>query len=529
MDRQHSASSTSPTDPEQAARQDYDVIVVGGGSAGCVLAARLTQDAGVRVLLLEAGAATADLPEFVAHPPAWPTLGETSANWGDLTVAQHSGSPLHGPGPRVMLPRGKGLGGSSAINAMVFARGHRTGYDSWGDHGAKGWTFDDLLPYFQRTETAVGGAPGRGTGGPLTVAPTAEPNEVLLACLDGAIETGQRRAHDISGGLEEGFAPVDLNIVDGRRQSAADAYLTPVLGRPNLDVVTGATAHRLLFDGQRCTGVEYGVDGRVVTVRAAHEVVLTAGTIGSAHLLLRSGIGPERELREAGVELFHALPGVGRNLHDHPLVNLVLRARRTVPAPRGNHGEIIGLLRSTPELDGPDLQILFADLPFPNPVAPVDNGFSIGVSPLRPYSRGTLRITSADPYAPPVLDPGYFTDERDIRAVLSGIETARAIARSAAVAAWGAEEVAPGPDVTDAEALALYARTGLMSYCHPVGTCALGEDEVSVVDSTLRVRGLEGLRVADGSVIPSIPSNNTNATVYAIAERAAEFVTRSQT
>jgi choline dehydrogenase len=524
MTRQHSPRSASTVDPEQAVQQVHDVIVVGGGSAGCVLAARLTEDADVRVLLLEAGAATADLPEFVARPPAWVALGATPANWGDTTVAQHSGSALDGPGPRVMLPRGKGLGGSSAINAMVFARGHHTSYGRWSEHGAKGWAFDDLLPYFQRTETAVSGAPGRGTAGPLTVAPAAEPNAVLLACLDGALETGQRRARDISGGLEEGFAPVDLNIVDGRRQSAADAYLTPALGRPNLTVVTGATAHRLLFDGHRCTGVEYDVDGRVFTARAGREVVLTAGTIGSAQLLLRSGVGPAWELRKAGIEPFHELPGVGRNLHDHPLVNLVHRAGRAVPAPHANHGEIIGLLRSTPELDGPDLQILFVDIPFPNPVAAVENGFSIGVSPLLPYSRGTLRITSADPYAPPVLDPGYFTDERDVRAALSGIETARAIARSAALAPWNAEEVAPGPDVTDAEALAAYARTGLMSYCHPVGTCALGEDEVSVVDSGLRVRGLEGLRVADGSVIPSIPSNNTNATVYAIAERAAEFV-----
>ncbi len=384
----------------------------------------------------------------------------------------------------------------------------------------------DHRPHFRRTETASNRAPGRGTSGPLVVRPAAEPNEVLLACLDGALETGQRRAHDISGGLEEGFAPVDLNIVDGHRQSAADAYLTPVLHRPNLTVVTSATAHRLLLDGDRCTGVEYGVHGRVHTARAAREVVLTAGTIGSAHLLLRSGIGPAPELRRAGVDVRHALPGVGRNLHDHPRVNLVHRTRRTVPPARANHGEVIGLLRSTPELAGPDLQIIFIDIPVPNPVAPVDNGFTIGVSPMRPFSRGSLRITSADPYAAPLLDPAYFTDERDVRAVLSGVEAARAIARSSALAAWGAEEVAPGPDVTG-DALSAFVRTAFTSYCHPVGTCALGEDEDSVVDSGLRVRGLTGLRVADGSVIPAIPSNNINATVYAIAERAAEFLRAS--
>ncbi|MFE9611777.1 GMC family oxidoreductase [Streptomyces sp. NPDC006012] len=524
MNRQYSASAKPAADPAGAGQQVYDVIVVGGGSAGCVLAARLSENADVRVLLLEAGTATADLPEAVPNPPAWPTLSETPANWGDTTVAQGAGSTPAGPGPHVLLPRGRGLGGSSAINAMVFARGHRTSYDRWSERGAKGWTFDDLLPYFQRTETAASGATGRGTAGPLTVAPTAEPNEVLLACLDGAVETGLPRAFDISGGLEEGFAPVDLNIVAGHRQSAADAYLTPVLDRPNLDVVTGATVHRLLFTGRRCTGVEYGIDGRVHTVRAAREVVLTAGAIGSAQILLRSGIGPERELRAVGVEVFHPLAGVGRNLHDHPLVTLVHRTRRTVPPARGNHGEIIGLLRSEPGLVGPDLQIIFVDIPFPNPVAPVENGFTIGVSPMQPYSRGTLRITSSDPYASPVLDPAYFSDERDVRAVLSGIDSARAIAFSSPLASWGVEEVAPGPDVTDAESLGRYARTALTSYCHPVGTCALGEDKNCVVDSALRVHGLEGLRVADGSVIPSIPSNNTNATVYAIAERAAELV-----
>lgn len=497
----------------------YDLVIVGGGTAGCVLAARLTEDENLRVLLLEAGAAT--LPDAVAHPPAWPTLADSPAGWGDRTVPQQFS------GTSVPLPRGKGLGGSSAINAMVFARGHHSSYDGWNVHGAKGWTYDDLLPYFQRSETAVTGAPGRGTAGPLTVGPTTTPNEILRACLAGAIEVGFPRATDISGGLEDGFAPVDLNIVAGQRQSAADAYLEPALRRPNLRVVTRASAQRLLLGGQRCTGVEYVVGGEILRATATSEVVLAAGTIGSAQLLLCSGIGPEAVLRDANVAVVHPLPGVGRNLHDHPRINLVHSSRRPVPTPRANHGEIIGLLRSNPDLAGPDLQIIFIDIAVPNPVAAVPNGFTIGVSPMLPASRGTLRITSADPSAPPVLDPGYFTDAADVEVAMAGIEAAREIAGSAALAGWGVAEVAPGLDVIDEAVLRDYARRNFGSYCHPVGTCAMGEDESSVVNSELRVHGLHGLRIADGSVIPAIPSANTNATVYAIAERAADLLRRS--
>ncbi|MEU9336618.1 GMC family oxidoreductase N-terminal domain-containing protein [Streptomyces sp. NPDC048290] len=499
----------------------YDVIVVGGGTAGCVLAARLSEQEDLQVLLLEAGPPASELPDAVTRPSAWPGLATTPANWGDSTVPQSaSGAP-------VPLPRGRGLGGSSAINAMVFARGHHTSYGAWSAHGAKGWTFVELLPYFQRTETVLSGASARGTQGPLTVAPATEPHDVLLACLEGALATGHSRARDISGGLETGFAPVDLNIVDGRRQSAADAYLTPALGRPNLQVETGAVAHRLLFDGTTCTGVEYDIDGRLRTATASREVVLTAGTIGSAHLLLRSGVGPEDTLRQAQVEVLHQLPGVGANLHDHPRANLVHCVRRPVPTPRGNHGEIIGLLSSGSGLHGPDIQLIFIDIPLPNPVAAVSNGFTIGVSPMRPASRGSLRITSADPYARPVLDPRYFAEEADVQTVLAGIRTARRIAASEPLAAWGAEEVAPGPDIVTDNDVAAYAKRYFSSYCHPVGTCLMGEDDVSVVDSELRVRGLTGLRVADASVIPAIPSANTNATVYALAERAAELLLRA--
>ncbi|SEG92027.1 choline dehydrogenase [Actinacidiphila yanglinensis] len=498
------------------AQRAYDVVIVGGGTAGSVLAARLSQDEDVHVLLLEAGAAT--LPDEVRDPPAWPSLAATHASWGETTVVQRS------RGTAVALPRGRGLGGSSAIDAMVFARGHRSGYDAWSHGGAKGWGFDDLLPYFQRSETALVRAPGRGTQGPLLVAPAAAPNDVLLACLDGAVEAGHPRARDISGGLEEGFAPVDLTIVDGRRQSAADAYLVPVLNRPNLHVVTEALAHRLLFDGSRCSGVEYGVDGRTERADCAGEVVLAAGAVGSAHLLLRSGVGPPSDLRQAGVDVVHALPGVGRNLHDHPRAHLVYHAQREVPAARYNHGEVMGLLRSTPEADGPDVQIVFADFAVPNPAGPVDNGFTMAITPIRPVSRGTVRLTSADPRTPPLVDPNYFAEEQDVRTALCGLTAARRIAWSSALAEWGIEEVSPGLGAVDEESIGAFARREFSACCQPMGTCAMGEEEMSVVDSELRVRGLDGLRVADASVIPSVPCGSPAATVYAVAERAADLL-----
>ncbi|MFE3187228.1 GMC family oxidoreductase [Streptomyces violascens] len=495
----------------------FDFVIVGAGTAGCVLAARLSQDVNTHVLLIEAGGSEV-LPAQTS-PPAWPTLLQTPANWGDFTVEQSA------TGTSIRLPRGRGLGGSSAINGMVFARGHHCGYDRWPSQGAQGWGFDDLLPYFRRSETAVGRDPAlRGIDGPLTVGPANPPHPVIEACLEAAAETGYARAADISGGLEEGFGLTDLNIVDGRRQSAADAYLAPALERPNLSVVTHALVRRLRISGGRCTGVEYCTDTDEVTVDCAGEVVLTAGAIGSAQLLLLSGIGPQAHLADVGITAVLDLPGVGARLHDHPIVSVTSSAARPLPPRRNNHGEAIGLIRSDPAAEEPDLQVVFVDVPSHLASANPEDGYTIAVSAIRPYSRGTLRLASNDPGAAPVLDPGFYTDERDLAAVVAGVRLVREIGCAPALAPWRGREVVPGPDADDDDAVRGFVRRTLTSYCHPVGTCRMGADPLTVTGPDLRVHGIDGLRVADASVLPSIPSANTVATVYAVAERAADLL-----
>jgi choline dehydrogenase-like flavoprotein len=496
---------------------EYEYIVVGGGSAGSVLAARLSEDAEARVLLLEAG--SGEPLEAMAVPPAWLTLRGTAADWADTTVAQ---TELNGR--EVAWPRGHALGGSSSINAMVFARGHRSSYDAWESAGAKGWGYDALLPYFRRSENALGGhhKPAlRGTGGPMTVAPATQTHPVAAACLDAAAEAGHARAADISGGLEEGFGWVDLNIVDGARQSAADAYLRPVLDRPNLTVITDARVTRVCIDGDRCTGVDYIRGGERSHADAARDVVLCAGTIGSAQLLLLSGIGPADHLREVGIDVVADLPGVGANLHDHPTSVVIYTASQPVDVGVYNHIEAIGLMRSNPSLDGPDLQSYFV-VPAPPEAG---SGFLIALSLVTPRSRGHLRLADQHPASAPLLDPGYLTDRRDLDALIAGLAIVREIGQADALAPWRGQEVLPGTAVTDDATAAAFLRANLYSYCHYAGTCRIGTDETAVVDTSLLVRGINGLRIADASVIPSIPSANTHATVLAIAERAADLVT----
>jgi choline dehydrogenase len=498
----------------------YDFVVVGAGTAGCVVAARLSEDSAAQVLLLETGS-TQPL-DLMAVPSAWPALMGTSADWADQTVVQEA------TGSRVAWPRGRALGGSSSINAMNFVRGHRTSYDAWVQRGAKGWGFEDLLPFFKRSEHTEGRDPAlRGRDGPLMPAPAAQPHPIAQAGLQAAAQAGHPIAADISAGAEEGFGWCDLNIVNGRRQSAADAYLNPVLGRPNLDVVTGALAHRVTITDGRCTGVEYSVGAGTFTVECQSEVVITAGTVGTPQLLMLSGIGPRAHLREVGLDVVTDLPGVGANLHDHPMSGVVYQAARPVPPAMNNHGEVQGLVSTGTAGYGPDVQIMFVDVPLRAHSLPgpdIGQGYTISVSLMAPFSRGSLRLASRVPGAAPVIDPRYYTDARDPDMMVAGLRMAREIGSADALAPWRSTEALPGASVAGDEQLRAYLCRNIRSYSHYAGTCTLGTGATAVVDTELRVHGIEGLRVADASVMPSPISANTNATVYAIAERAADLI-----
>jgi len=520
----------------------YDHVLVGAGSAGCLLAARLSADPDRTVLLLEAG--DPDDSRDIRIPAAFSELFRSGYDWEYATTPQPGLD-----GRELYWPRGKTLGGSSAINAMIYVRGHPSDYDGWAKRGNEGWGYESMLPHFKRGEHADSDrleSDFHGAEGELNVTDLRSPRPLTEAFVESAVAAGHSLNADFNGARQAGVGRYHVTQEGGERHSAAEAYLKPVLDRPNLTAHTGARVTRVRFDGDRATGVEYRRDGRQLVADAAEEVVLSAGAVDSPKLLLLSGVGDADHLREHGVDVVHDLPGVGRNLQDH-LFSFALFEADTEDTlenatrlrnlakyfllKRGpltsNVAEAGGFVHTDDAGDAPDVQFHFAPGYFFNhglDEPPVDNGLSIGVTQLRPESRGEVRLASGDPSDDARIDPNYFDAEGDMATHVEGVRMAREIAATGPLAELSAGEIRPGPEAETDEEIAAAVRQGAQTVYHPVGTCRMGSGADAVVDDRLRVHGVEGLRVVDASVMPTLTGGNTNAPTYAIAEKAAAMI-----
>ena len=521
----------------------YDYIIVGAGSAGCVLAHRLSADPTIRVLLLEAGGR--DDSFLIRMPAGIARLITPEVNWLYETEPQPA---LHGR--RLFWPRGKTLGGSSSINAMVYIRGQPQDYDHWRALGNPGWGYEDVLPYFRRAENNESVLDHwHGREGPLNVCERRYTNPLSLLFVEAAAASGLARNADFNGRVQEGAGLYQVTQRAGRRCSAASAYLHPVAHRPNLTVLTGALARRIVLQGRRAVGVEYVRAAAALEARAEREVLLAGGAINTPQLLLLSGIGPADELRLLGLAVQHDLPGVGRNLQDHLDVHVIHACTQPVtldPLARGlgaartalryalfkngpgvsNVAEAGAFLRCAAQSPSPDVQLHFI------PAYVVDHGrrrmpgygMTLHVCFLRPASRGTIRLGSADPAKAPRIDPAYLSEPSDLVPLIAGIRRAREIYAQAPLRGYLGDEVFPGAARRSDEQLADFIRGAAETEYHPVGTCRMGTDGEAVVDPVLKVRGLEGLRVVDASIMPTLVSGNTNAPTIMIAEKAADLI-----
>lgn len=529
------------------ATPEYDYIIVGAGSAGCVLANRLTEDGKTTVLLLEAGGPDhrwdwrIHMPAALAYP-----MNGTRYNWDYRTVPQANlgGRQMH-------WPRGKVLGGSSTINGMAYVRGNAADFDHWADvAGDDGWSYQHVLPYFRRSETYDrGGDAYRGTDGPLHVHGGEGWSPLYGAFIEAGSQAGYPKTDDMNGYQQEGFGRMDMTVHDGRRWSAARGYLHPAMSRPNLSVQTGALTQRIVFDGTRAIGVDFTHKGDTQTAHATREVLLAAGAINSPQLLMLSGVGDPVHLRDHGIATVSAVPGVGTNLQDHlelyiqhlctQPVTLYGATRPVNKAKIGvqwlttheglgatNHFESGGFVRSDPSVTWPDIQYHFLPMAvrYDGTSAAKGDGFQAHAGPMRSRSRGRLTLASADPSAAPIIDAAAMSDEQDWREMRACVRLTREIFRQPAFDAYRGLELSPGPDCATDDDIDAFVRSQVESAYHPCGTCRMGSDDGAVVDSHLRVHGCEGLRVIDASIMPRITTGNLNAPTIMIGEKGADLV-----
>ena len=539
-----------PKVPQMVVQSTYDYVIVGAGSAGCVLANRLTEEADVRVLLLEAGGWDRD--PWIHIPLGWGRiLNNRLHDWGYFAEPEANVG-----GRAVECARGKVIGGSSSINAMAYVRGNRGDYERWAASGLDGWSYAHALPYFRKQESWQGGASRyRGGDGPLTTRVNGYADPLFDAYMQAAVDAGHPVTDDYNGARQEGFGRMQCTIRDGRRCGNATAYLRPVLSRPNLRVEVGALVTRVVIEGSRAVGVEFGRDGRTQVVRAEREVLLAGGVINSPEVLMLSGIGDPEELRAHGIDVRAALPGVGRNLQDHVMAPVAYRRRTPGPFARNMRLDRIGthvlnahfrgkgfatelpapltaFLKTDSSLAMPDLQLLFHGGPLhAKPYLPpfrsaFADGFAALAVVLRPESRGRVRLASADPAAAVRIHQNFLSAERDWRTLRAGLRLLRELGRQKAMEPFAAAELAPGPAKQTDDDLDAHIRAIAITVHHPLGTCRMGvdDDAMAVVTPDLRVRGIENLRVIDASVMPDLVGGNINAAVTMIAERASDLI-----